>query len=1595
MNDPGQRISGMSPLKLAFAAQQLESSLHILKAEPIAVVGLGCRFPGGADSPDAYWNLLRDGVDAIAEIPPERWDMKKYYSPDPDAPGKMYCRHGGFLESVDTFDARFFSISPREAAGMDPQQRLLMEVSWEALEHANQRPDDLFGVPAGVFVGISTSDYAAIRVGLQEPSRIDPYFVSGSVLSVAAGRLSYALGLTGPSMAVDTACSSSLVAMHLACESLRRRECRLALAGGVGLILAPEPHITFSKARMLSSHGRCKTFDAAADGYVRGDGCGMIILKRLSDAVADGDHILALIRGTAINQDGSSGGLTVPSGPSQERVIRQALACAGIRPDQVSYVEAHGTGTSLGDPIEMGALGNVFCNPPRNRPLMVGSVKTNFGHLEAAAGVAGLVKIVLALQHGEIPPHLHFKEPNPRIDWERLQVEIPAECRNWPDLENRRIAGVSSFGFAGTNAHVVIEEFRDSATRDSGSKTERPLHLLTLSAKTQRALNQLAERYEKHLAGHPHLALADICFTANTCRCSFSHRLAVVAASLDELQEKLSDFRAARACAGVFSGQAAEEEGETVHGLHTLPPSDQSPQGWQGFFEELGAFYVRGGSVDWHMIERDYFRGKVHLPTYPFQRERYWVDTSPPARPGPCLIQEDAWKPPGRRINLPFSKEVRFESQFRASSPSYLEDHKLFGTRVVAGASHVSMVLEAGKALFGHDPCVVEDMLFQAPLVIPDGCEQTVQLICDPIPDRPGDFFFKLVSTRIDDQPGSNSDQWHQHVSGKLKKGSDGESSAMAFNHLQEIQDRGTTIEGQDFYAEILEQGHHLGTSFQWIEKIWWHQQDGVCQMACPDLALDPYQLYPGLIDSCVQFFCIYGPRILFGESTEGLQDEAIYIPFAVDKISFFCPPRAGMGLKGHTRLRKDDGKGNSITGDMRLFDEKGAIVAEFTGFTARRLSREALESGLQEDRHEWLYAPSWQKGAAKTEELLVRDAPAGSWLIFSDKGGTGQKLAKLLEERGVSVTLVFAGDRPHLPGAYYMDPSDPEAFQRVMKHVAAQAQPHLEIVHLWCLDRDQETTLHSIEQSQVLGCGSVLHLVQALAETGLAGFTRLWLVTRGAQAVESRPVSLNLEHSTLWGLGRVISLEHPDMKCVRLDLDPAGDAEEVPLLFEQIWSPDGEDQMALRNGVRHVARLVRYLPATQKGASIHPDRSYLITGGLGALGLRVARRLVDREARYVVLTGRRAPSPAAQEAMTRMEGVGCTILALQADMARPDEVSLMLERIQRSMPPLAGIIHAAGIVDDALLIRQDLKGFKRVMAPKVDGAWNLHEGTRDMPLDFFVLFSSVASLLGSTGQGNYGAANAFMDALAHFRHTQGLPALTINWGAWAKIGMAAAMGEREQARLVSQGVGSIPPDEGLNMLERLMGQDVPQVGVLPVTWSKFMEQFHHGASPMFLEAFLPASESEGALWTQPSFMVKELKKTAPEKRRSVLEDHVRIQVAETLGMESPEEIDLHVGLFDVGIDSLMAVDLKSRLESSLGQALRSTLVFNYPTVKAMADYLADEVLPFDFPSESHASIEKAHHELGDDTDHLDSLSEEAMGQLLEEKLSRIESWTD
>ena len=1471
--------------------------------EAIAIIGIGCRFPG-AKNPEEFWQLLRGGEDAITQVK-GRWEGDGW---------------GGFLEEVDLFDPQFFGISPREAQRMDPQQRLLLEVSWEALENAGIAADKLAGSATGVFVGISSSDYSQLQ--LHYGSEIDAYAGTGNAHSIAANRLSYLLDFRGPSLTIDTACSSSLVALHLACQSLYNRECHQAIAGGVNLMLSPELTLTFSQAGMMSPDGRCKTFDASADGYVRGEGCGVVILKRLSDAIREQDNILAVIRGSAVNQDGRSNGLTAPNGLAQQEVIRQAIANAQVEAADISYVEAHGTGTSLGDPIEVNSLKAVLTHSgDSQQPCSIGSVKTNIGHLEAAAGIAGLIKIVLSLQHQEIPPHLHFQQLNPHIDLEDTSLLIPTKLQPWIRGEKPRLAGVSSFGFGGTNAHIILGEGKESESNNF-STVQRPLHLLTLSGKSETALGDLVKSYEEYLTSPRELLIEDICFTANTGRSHFKHRLAIVAESREELLEGLKAYSHGQQKPGLISNYSQTGTGQKIAFLFTGQGSQYVDMGYQLYQTQPIFRQVLDNCAQ---ILDNYLEQPLLEVLYP-QLGNGEVTSS--------LLDETIYTQPAL-----FSLEYALAKLWQSwgIEPDIVMGHSV-GEYVAACIGGV-FSLEDGLKLIAERGRLMQQLSHDGEMVAVFAEEGKVKIAIEPYNDN-GQIAIAAFN-------GS-----HIVISGAKKA----VNQAVATLKSQGIKTKQLKV-SHAFHSPLmqpmLEDFAQVAKGITYSSPKLKIISNVTGLLAQAEIATPQYW-----VNHVIQ-------PVQFAPSMELLQSTNYQIfleigaqPTLLGMGRHCLPSLSGLWLPS---LRSGQDNWQTIIHSLATLYSQG-IKIDWVGFD-QGYQRQRLNLPtypFQRQRY-WLEQknslPQYQQLITSTsindcfyqiewhpQTLLQADynSPSqSSWLIFADQGGIGESLAQQLQKQGHQYLLIYRGENytlsNHKTGK--INPAKPEDFQHLLSEVSSTFSASLTgIIHLWSLDaaKSEELTISALEQAQINGCGSTLYLVQALTQKSLTA--KLWLVTRGTQPIDSQLNSLAIAQSPLWGMGRVIAGEHPEIwgGIIDLALQP-GENESLSLLKE-ITNSGREDQIAFANQQRYVARLVnsqKIEPHTS--TKISSDCTYLITGGLGALGLQLAQWMVKQGAKYLVLLGRSGAKSSSGKVLDKLQQTGAKILVAQADISQTEELIRVLAEIKTSLPQLKGIIHTAGVLDDGILQSQNWERFTKVIAPKIQGTWNLHHLTQDLSLDFFVLFSSVASILGSPGQSNYAAANTFIDALAHYRQAQGLPALSINWGPWEGSGMVAS------TPLLAKGLNLIKPEEGLKTFSALLTHNQPQIGVLPVQWTQLSQQFPSLLeSPYFSEivADLPVSATKAV--TQNSSIFKQLLELNLIQKEEFLTTYLQTSLAHILQIPV-NKLSLTESLLDVGMDSLMVMEAINQLKNDLQLMLYPREFYERPRINSLAKYLAIE----------------------------------------------------
>ena len=1566
---------------------QLRRALQNQLIEPIAVVGMACRFPGKANTPESFWELLREGVDAIQEVPKERWDIDQYYDADRDAAGKTYTRHGGFIEGVQQLDAGFFGIAPREAVSIDPQHRLLLEVAWEALERAGKDPRTLQGALAGVFIGICWREYGA-RL-MQDLNKIDAYTVTGESTSVAAGRLSYFLGLKGPAMSVDTACSSSLVALHLACQSLREGECELALSGGVNLTLSPDVTIALSRLQALSPRGHCHSFDASADGYVRSEGCGVMVLKRLSDARAAGDSILAVIRGTAVNQDGRSSGLTAPNGPSQEAVIRRALAQAGVSPSEVGYVEAHGTGTPLGDPIELQALGAVLGEGrPPERPVVVGSVKTNIGHTEGAAGIAGVMKAVLALQHGEIPPNLHFTKPSPLIPWGELPVEVVTTLRPWPTTGGQRIAGVSSFGISGTNAHVILEE-APAKKEPVADNIDRPVHLLPLTGRTEAALRVQAQQYATHLEMHPEQRLEDVCHTAGVARSHFEERLAVVGKTTQEMRQRLQAFVDGKTEAGVLRGRAEQGPKPKVALLFT-------GQGSQ--YIQMGRELYETQPVFRQALDRcaELLIGSLEQPLldvlYPTERKK----TDGPGRvegEGPNL-------PAGSLDETAYTQPVLFAVEWAlwemwqswGLKPDAVMGHSVgeYVAACVAGVMRpedgLRLVAERGRLMQGL-PKDGEMYSARAPL-------SAVSAVVAA--------FANEVSIA----------------------GENGPEQVVVSGRREAVRQVCARLSKEGIATKRLEVSHAFHSPL--MEPMLKDFEEALAKVV-----FSPSRI--ALISNVTGEEAtgeVTKPAYWVKQAREGVKFEAGMRALQRRGITVFLeagPQPTLLGLGASCLEQKSEVVGQAPSGipEMRwlpslrkgkeawpvALESVGALYAagleiDWEGFDAPYTRRRVMlpTYPFQRQRY-WVEQPIREnQDSSKLFQAFERELEG---LTGEEKAVASRVLARVRGKVEEDAAEINAQDHLYAvawrkrelsePGQVLAGVGAPQHRRWVVLDEQARAASALKDAHEECSSIRSPAELGAaLKQQQAVsgvvyvaesmegasGCSrntkTALELAAILVRQRSAA--RLWIVTRGAVSVGDGDAPVAPAQTALWGLGRVLSLEHPEAWGGLVDLPIVGD-EFRSLAAELQWG--GEREVALRQSGRYVSRLERYREADRR--QWKTQGAALITGGPGSLGVHIAKWLVRRGVSQVVLMSRRGQStPGAAEAVAALEAAGASVRVVPADVADQAAMRAVFEEMDARRELLKVVVHAAGVDDGTPIARLGADLLEKTLAPKTWGAEVLERLMEGRELDAVICTSSISSVWGSAGQASYAAANAYLDGWADKLRSKGIPAWSVNFGPWRGGGMATPEG---LSLLGRRGVNGLGPSEMLAGLGHVLRGGKARVVVAGIDWARFRSVYGTaGRSEFFQEV---AEGREDAAPEKETSWAERLRAMAQGERRAALGGRLREVAATTLRMGDAKQVQTSKGFRELGMDSLMAVELRNQLQRELGVALPATVAFNYPSVDALTTFLLYLLAPENRPGSTPAS-EEQRLAPQEPRSTLSGLSDEEVARLLREKMSEL-----
>ncbi|MFJ4620910.1 SDR family NAD(P)-dependent oxidoreductase [Streptomyces sp. NPDC088812] len=1693
---------------------------------PVAVVGLACRVPGAATA-EAYWSLLLESRDAVGEVPAQRW---------PQA-GDDVPRQAGVLPGIASFDAEFFGISPEEAVLMDPQQRQLLEVTWEALAHAGIAPGRLRGTDTGVWVGLSATEYSLLT--LADTDRADAWSSQGAAGSIAANRLSYALGVHGPSMTIDTACSSSLVAVHQAVRALALREADTALACGVNLLTTPGVSASFAAAGALAPDGRCKPFDAAADGIVRGEGCGVVVLRRLADARRAGDRVLAVIRGGAVNSDGRSNGLLAPNPLAQRRLLRQAYASAGVAPSTVDYVEAHGTGTLLGDPIEAAALSEALAaDRPDDRPLLIGSVKSNIGHLEGAAGIAGLIKTVLALHHGRIPASRNHTEPNPHIDMSRLRVVT--ESAVWPRHSGQARAGVSAFGFGGTNAHLVLEEWPRSAP-PPGQPQRRPA-VIGLGAPTAERLARDARALADWLTERdvpPHRLAAALAHGRDhgVCRAAIvaTDRSGVLAAlsalaagrphelldtarpspALDAapvfvfsgygsqwpamgarlLQEEPAFARAVSALDGHYAdlagfplsqalGENAGAQGFRVHqpalfgmqlalaelwrahgvtpgavighsigevaaavvagaltardglrvvlarsalladvdgagagamaavelsadeladlreafpsvtvAVHASPtqctvsgPREQvaalvahvgaggglarmlkvggaghsaavdpllgrfradlgpvrpatptiplystvtdDPRGEAAFdaaywaanlrrpvrftqavaaalddghhgFVEVSAHPVATIAVEQTaagrepaaqvlatvrrdpdrstggfaaavarahvlghpdvLLARHPDRVVLDLPAPGWEHREYWVPSAPAGR---SSGSRPAGGHPllGEGDELPEGDGHVWFGDVGVADHPWLADHTVDGVPVLPATAHLELVLAAGQSVLG--PVAVRDLVLHRMLPLAERTRVCLR------GRRTGTGLAVRVYGPVGDRHVLLADATavptRRPTAGAFAASDGDPVDAFAVPDGDPV----------DLYRRLDGVGQRYGPAFRGLRSVTASAGTARADLAVPGhLRLRRFHLHPALADACLHALAAAV------DADEAARTAWLPVRFGSVQVS----GDAAAGVRVRARLAPA-GEGAVRRGDVQVLDARDQVVATFASVECAPLSGGDLPLGLDRLGHHAVWTPLPLDGPPRPT------GPHGTQVLL-DHGATWT--AELAEE------ITAHGGQVHLAPAH-----------RAAAHAAGRDSVVLAI-------GGPSAPLDPRAARRLVA--SVADTVRALAE--LDAPPRLWLVTRGAVPItEDRPGHPG--RAALRALVRVLAFEHPELRATLVDLDPAPDERSVAEAAAEILASPPDDEVAWRGGVRYVRRLRVGAPppGTPRTPVVRPG-SYLITGGLTGLGLATAEWLAERGATRLVLAGRRPPAPAAAESIDRMRSTGIEVALVTGDIADSGTADRMVVEGGADGIPVRGVIHAAGVLDDAAVVAMTDGQLDTVWRAKADGALRLHEATAALDLDWWVDYSSAAALLGSPGQAAYATANAWLDAFGAHRRARGVPVVTVHWGAWSGIGAAVATAESAAARL--------GPVEGFAALGELLASGLSQVGVFRLDMSSVRDMFPDAMGrAYFTESAAPAPAST---------------RTAVDTTPEAITGHLLVVFGELLRADA-SSLDPDAPLTSLGLDSLTAMRARSTVERDIGVPLPLPLLLRGASTNELAAALAERL---------------------------------------------------
>jgi acyl transferase domain-containing protein/acyl carrier protein len=1534
----------LKAIKLSDIKENKGEKIESISKKDIAIIGISGRFPF-AENINEFWENLREGKDCVREFPAyRREDADKVLTGRGILQKDIAYYEGAYFDDVDKFDYSFFRLSPKEAGLMDPNQRIFLEEVWKTIEAAGYGGQKLTGSRTGIYIGFS-SDFGESYSNLirETDSSVTDLALPGNIKSIIASRIAYLLDLKGPSITVDTACSSSLTAVHLACQGIRNGECELAIAGGIKVNLMPVKGLEEGLG-IEATEGRAKTFDDSSDGTGFGEGVAVILLKPLKKAIEDNDFIHAVIKGSAVNQDGASVGITAPNSVAQQDVIVRAWKDAGINPENIAFIEAHGTGTKLGDPIEIEGMTMAFEKFTKKKQFCaVGSVKTNMGHPDHAAGIIGLAKAIMAIEHREIPPSLHFKKPNHKIDFANSPVYVNDRLNAWKGGEQPMRCGISSFGLSGTNCHMILEEYISDKKVSEVKEGINNKHVITLSAKSETALVNLIQNYLEFIKAEVQTKsdLEDFCYTANTGRWHYNYRLAFITESKADFLDKLQKVS--------ISGLDAIGDNDIFYGKYRVVLSDEqkktendvTAKNIREFTEaanskliklqaghneellrELCSAYVRGGQADWELLYKGQNHKKAVLPVYPFEKKRCWFNRTEKLR---RAATEQILHPLMEKLVVESMESDIFETVYSVDKHWVLYEHRVAGRCVVPGTTYLELAREIGKRYYGDSLIELKNILFLTPLIVDDGQEKKVQTI---VKNKDNIIEFGVLSRETE------SGNWVKHAEGIISKSAD--NNVPSVYNLRELKQRlGNTKEID--YNDIQTDGVEGGPRFKNMQKIYMGTGEALAYLELPkefSADLNDYLLHPALMDSAVNM----------ANHSIG---NGLYLPLSFKRFRIWGNTPSGI----YSYLRKkslDTVNAETASFDITILNDAGEVLVEVNDFTIKKVHEAEIKKMAGSSSA--YYKIGWKQ---KRIHDRTAESKNGTYLVFKGTQGLSLQLLEKLQSLDKKVIEVEIGESfKRINEASYIIGNNEKDYNLLINFI--QDTDISKILHMSSMSCDNGITdITDLNEALRKGVYSIFNLTRAMVNNKKNDDVGLYLISDMVNEVSLEENKINPDGAALFGLGKVIAEEYPKMRVRCIDIDENVSADDI---MSELQAKETLSFVAYRNGIRYVEefREAETDELTGNDVKIQENGVYIITGGLGGLGLEVSKYISSQKNVTLCLINR-SGMPNEKEwdgilekavdkklcsrisAIKQIRAAGSEVNIYSSDVSSIEKTEAVLNDIRKKYGVINGIIHCAGVAGDGFLIRKETNVFDSVLFPKVLGTWVLDNLTKNDSLDFFVLFSSISSIFGAEGQGDYTAANAYLDSYAAYRNKLGRRTLSINWPQWKEAGMAVDFGVSDTGLFKG-----ITTNKAIQVLEELLGCGVARIIPGELNYNVIAS----------LGEELPLDISPGIKKIIEKQQGQHYKKQ-PEIKNTVNHDvllkgngsegrtDIEIKIAEAWGsVLGLSEIDINDNFYDMGGDSIRATRLLKELEKDFEGIIDISDIFTYPTISEMSGYI-------------------------------------------------------